>query len=968
MKHMQIRLLLIILVPVAFTCNALPQDAPVVGTEAAPVWYKIESACTNPVTLNGAYTGPADLTGYVLTDPGAANNRIHATNAQTGDESLWALVDDGSVVKLKNKGTGRYMTGSYGLNNTGEYVEWGTYGQDQYWIRSGGNSTIVIWNNLVCDRLNGGTINSNTAFYFMLQSDEKEILGALILAAEKLKEALISVDPGFISGQSDAVAVFNAAIADAETVYNTSATSQEYQAATGALETAMENFRNAPVNPLSVSTEEEVTWYYIVSASTRDYCRDKVIVPASPEAGSALKFEDQRMDPAMLWKITDLGNGKYGLANRASELFAGTTGGAYQPVTTTADPLPYTIQYLGEKGQFVIYEAGKDPLHCQESGAIIVHWPGGIDSPSAWHFRTVQNDAQQIDITSIEALQGPVATGKGNQDFVGLLFAVTAEGFTGTPRLEHMKFDLEGTSNIYDLDNLRLFSLGSDLRFRPGEHPLVGAVEITADTITLVPSNEFRIQPGKQHFAVVMDVNENAGEGNLVQTRILSAKVSGAATHVVTDPAPKFPATIFLSQSTLFSPGDLGSKFYRIPAIVTADDGSLVTATDRRNNHEGDLPADIDTYIRRSTDKGTTWSDPLMIAGENTTLGYGDPALVVERESGKIFCMMAHKQGFWGSTPTDPIRVTVSESADNGVSWTTPLDITDELYGAACTNPVSRNWNAIFVSSGRGIQLSSGRLMFAVAVRGTSGTIDNYVIYSDDKGMNWKVNSNQVHQGGDEAKLAQRNNGDVVISIRNYGNREWNVSGDNGFTWGTTTIHPDLVDPNCNGEIMTYTSTNDGFEKNRMLHSLAYATDRSNVSMLLSYDEGETFPIVKTICPTPSAYSTFTILPDRTIGMYYEDRSVGGGYDLVYVRFSLAWLTDGLDALDHSTAATRATPAKEKERFAWSRDQKLLVDSRYAEDWSVYTLGGLRVDPDARLQPGVYIVVAGQRSQKVVVL
>ena len=46
----------------------------------------------------------------------------------------------------------------------------------------------------------------------------------------------------------------------------------------------------------------------------------------------------------------------------------------------------------------------------------------------------------------------------------------------------------------------------------------------------------------------------------------------------------------FLLRTTLYRPGDHNSKNYRIPAIVTAGDGSLVVATDKRKYNDSDLP------------------------------------------------------------------------------------------------------------------------------------------------------------------------------------------------------------------------------------------------------------------------------------------------------------------------------------------------------------------------------------------
>lgn len=69
--------------------------------------------------------------------------------------------------------------------------------------------------------------------------------------------------------------------------------------------------------------------------------------------------------------------------------------------------------------------------------------------------------------------------------------------------------------------------------------------------------------------------------------------------------------------STVFSPGDEDSKYYRIPAIVTAPNGSLVTATDKRKVTLTDLPNPIDVVVKTSHDGGLTWGPTKLIAGNN---------------------------------------------------------------------------------------------------------------------------------------------------------------------------------------------------------------------------------------------------------------------------------------------------------------------------------------------------------------
>ena len=149
--------------------------------------------------------------------------------------------------------------------------------------------------------------------------------------------------------------------------------------------------------------------------------------------------------------------------------------------------------------------------------------------------------------------------------------------------------------------------------------------------------------------------------------------------------------------------------------------------------------------------------------------------------------------------------------------------------------------------------------------------------------------------GGDEAKVAELNNGNILMSIRHDGGgpRYYTISTDNGLTWGPVSTCPQLIEPGCNGDLIRYTSTLDGYNKNRLLHSIPNnKTSRQNVSIFVSYDEGQTWPIKKSICPGSSAYSSITILPDGTIGAYVEENNP---ISLYYINFSLGWLTNGAD-------------------------------------------------------------------------
>ena len=68
--------------------------------------------------------------------------------------------------------------------------------------------------------------------------------------------------------------------------------------------------------------------------------------------------------------------------------------------------------------------------------------------------------------------------------------------------------------------------------------------------------------------------------------------------------------------------------------------------------------------------------------------------------------------------------------------------------------------------------------------------------------------------------------------------------------------------------------------------------DRKNLSIKLSYDEAQSWPVNKVLEPGASAYSDLAVLPDGTILCFYERPK-----KLTLARLNLEWLTDGKDSL-----------------------------------------------------------------------
>ena len=322
---------------------------------------------------------------------------------------------------------------------------------------------------------------------------------------------------------------------------------------------------------------------------------------------------------------------------------------------------------------------------------------------------------------------------------------------------------------------------------------------------------------------------------------------------------------------------------YRIPAIVTAPNGDLVAAIDERVPSCGDLKwsNDINIVIRRSSNRGKTWSDIESIVDYPLGKSASDPSMIVDEITKEIFLFYNYMNL---DTEKDIYYLHVIKSQDNGKTWSAAEDITAQI-----TKPEWHN-DFKFITSGRGIQTQSGKLLHCM-VNLNSGM---HLFGSDDHGKTWYFIDSPISPA-DESKVIELADGTWMVNARandKKGVRYVHTSSDEGKTW-TTTAEPQLIDPGCNASIIRYTSIKDGYRKNRLLFSNAKSEKgRTNMTVRISYDEGKTWSAGKTIYSGSSAYSSLTVLKNGDIGLFFEKDDYT---ENVFTSFSLKWLTDKKD-------------------------------------------------------------------------
>lgn len=355
-------------------------------------------------------------------------------------------------------------------------------------------------------------------------------------------------------------------------------------------------------------------------------------------------------------------------------------------------------------------------------------------------------------------------------------------------------------------------------------------------------------------------------------------------------------------QTDVFVAGKDGVVEYRIPGLVTSNQGTLLAFCDARMRKAGDPPNTIHLVLKRSSDAGKTWG-PLMTLAENGEGAVADSCGVVDRQTGTIWIFSVYCPAGVGSYNAAPglsgatFLYKAVKSDDDGATWSKPIDVT-----AMVKRP---EWSAGSTGIGRGMQLRNGRLIvprYSAAYQPGSTTpvsSESYVSYSDDHGKTWQIGATAKVAGGtNECQVAELVDGTLLLNMRGVTGNHRKVarSRDGGATW--TEIHEDaaLIEPRCQGSLQNFTDTL-AHDKNRLLFGNPASLERKNYTVRLSYDEGRTWPVAKQIFAGPAAYSCLTILSDQTVACLYERGEKSAYEKISFARFNVEWLTDGKDAI-----------------------------------------------------------------------
>lgn len=419
-------------------------------------------------------------------------------------------------------------------------------------------------------------------------------------------------------------------------------------------------------------------------------------------------------------------------------------------------------------------------------------------------------------------------------------------------------------------------------------------------------------------------------------------------------------------KTTVTFTGDMESEYqylwyhnnppYRIPAIATRKDGKLLAINDYRPCG-GDIGfGRVDLVQRIGSPDGTKWEEgTVIIQGNekdswNGNDGFGDPALCIDRETGRVLLICVTGRTVCGSaTRQNPNRIARFYSEDGGKTYHSVVegrdsiydDITEEFYSLWDTEAYKAGdktstdkytAQSFFFGSGRIFQSSKIKVgeYYRIYAALWSKDMHNRVAYSDDFGLTWHILGTREDMpfpnfgNANEPKCEELPNGDVIMSARKPHGRYYNIftysdieKGQGSWGTGTNSNIPAPSDWNgTNGEITTYQVEDaDGNLCNIAIQSLPlgleeyqgdvrrnvgfyfkditspYSYQKAGKNDVATFANGWQKGMVVSTTQSGSAYSTFTLQEDGRLGFFYEETP--GGYSMVYVPLTISEITGG---------------------------------------------------------------------------
>ena len=277
--------------------------------------------------------------------------------------------------------------------------------------------------------------------------------------------------------------------------------------------------------------------------------------------------------------------------------------------------------------------------------------------------------------------------------------------------------------------------------------------------------------------------------------------------------------------------------------------------------------------------------------------------MISDEKAGAVHALFCHNYA----------RVFYMRSEDDGSTWSEPSEITDTFIPFREAYP----WRVIATGPGHGIQLRNGRLVVPVWMSDGSGTEFGpgklghrpstvAGIYSDDHGKTWQRSDIIVRTEGEfinpsETLAVELSDGNILFNIRTESKRHRrliSISSDGATNWSELKFDDALLEPVCMASILKLQNgavifANPDNLEQELTRPGGKSYDRKRITVKMSTDDCQTWPLSKILEPGPSSYSDLTQTADGTICCIYENQIITRPNDTRYVTvacFDLDWL------------------------------------------------------------------------------
>ena len=547
---------------------------------------------------------------------------------------------------------------------------------------------------------------------------------------------------------------------------------------------------------------------------------------------------------------------------------------------------------------------GFENVEWNDSGNSIVNIPA-VESPTT-KIRLVSSSQYPILVDQVQFLsdapmvvdsvyttQPKTPTLIGKDDNPVLMLKVEATGVNTAQKITSIDLTTSGTTNIDDIEQVKLYYTGSNARFS-SENQFGNGQSATE---VLIVTGEAELSHGTNYFWVSYQLKSTAGLLNKVDANISSVSF-GNGTKKEISSSNDYAKRI---GHALRKHWDDSIHTYRIPGLATTNKGTLIGVYDNRRNGSVDLQEDVDVGMSRSTDGGKTWEPMkvIMDMGEwggkpHKENGIGDPTVLVDRQNNTIWVagIWAHghpgQRNWWASKqglePEQTSQFVLVKSEDDGITWSEPINITKQIKDS--------KWHLLLQGPGKGITMKDGTLVFPAQFKDEKEVPHSTLISSKDHGKTWQIGTGVRYQTT-EAQVVELADGSIMINSRNNEARNKkgvgrlvSVTEDLGQTWEEhSSSITALEESTCMASLVNFE-----FEKygKLMLFSNPNThSGRHHMTIKASFDEGNTWPLDKQLLLDEGngrGYSCMTKIDEETVGILYE----GSQSDLIFEKVAIS--------------------------------------------------------------------------------